>query len=270
MTQRKLATLAAALTVAAAALPAAAQDWAVKRLEESPRHHEWAAIPQGDRTVHTFVAFPESPAKATAVIVIHENRGLTDWARSVADQLAAAGYVALAPDLLSGTAPEGGRTKDFPTSDAAREAIYALPPAQVTADLDAVAAYALKLPASNGKLAVAGFCWGGAEAFRYATHNRDLDAAFVFYGAFDHSREQLANVAAPVYAFYAGNDERINATIPATTELMRELGKTYEPVTYEGAGHGFMRSGEDPAGGEVDRKAREQAWARWKELLGKV
>ena len=270
MPQRKLATLVAVFAAAAATLPAAAQDWAVKRLEDSPRHHEWAAIAQGERTVHTFVAFPERSEKAPAVIVIHENRGLTDWARLVADQLAAAGYVALAPDLLSGSGPKGGRTSDFPTSDAAREAIYALPPEQVLADLDAVAAYAAKLPASDGSLAVAGFCWGGGQTFRYATHNPDIDAAYVFYGSFDHTREQLAKIAAPIHGFYAGNDERINATIPQTTELMRELGKTYEPIVYEGAGHGFMRTGEDPAGGEVDRGAREQAWARWKELLGKL
>jgi carboxymethylenebutenolidase len=267
-TTTKLASVGTAAAVAALlSAPAFAQDWALQRLEKSPRHHEWAAIKSGERTVHTFVAFPESKAKATAVIVIHENRGLTDWVRSVADQLAEAGYVALAPDLLSGSAPEGGRTKDFATSDAAREAIYKLTPEQVTADLDAVAAYALKLPASNGKLAVAGYCWGGGQTFRYATHNKDLDAAFVFYGAFEHTKEQLADVAAPVYGFYGGNDERINATIPKSAELMRELGKRYEPVTYEGAGHGFMRSGEDPQGSEADKKARTEAWARWKTLL---
>ncbi len=263
----KTTTFVLAGSLALLAAPALAQDWALQRLEKSPRHHEWAAIKSGDRTVHTFVAFPESKAKATAVIVIHENRGLTDWVRSVADQLAEAGYVALAPDLLSGTAPEGGRTKDFATSDAAREAIYKLTPDQVTADLDAVAAYALKLPASNGKLAVAGYCWGGGQTFRYATHNKDLDGAFVFYGAFEHTKEQLANIAAPVYGFYGGNDERINATIAPTAALMRELGKKYEPVTYEGAGHGFMRGGEDPQGSEADKKARTEAWERWKTLL---
>ena len=262
------ATLVFACTLAlAAAVPASAQDWALKRLEQSPRHHEWVAIKRGDRTVQTFVAFPKSSGKATAVIVIHENRGLTDWVRGVADQLAEAGYIALAPDLLSGTAPKGGRTSDFPTSDAAREAIYALPPDQVTADLDAVAAHALALTASNGKVAVAGFCWGGGQSFRYATHNNKLAGAFVFYGAFDHTREQLAAIAAPVYGFYAGEDARINAGLPATTALLRELGKTCDPVTYAGATHGFMRGGEDPAGSEADRKARQEAWERWKKLL---
>jgi carboxymethylenebutenolidase len=264
---RTLAALALAL---AATTPLAAQDWVSQRLESSPRHHEWAAIQHGDRTVHTFVVFPSSSAKATAVIVIHENRGLTDWARGVADQLAEAGYIALAPDLLSGTAPGGGKTNDFPTSDAAREAIYALPPDQVTADLDAVAAYALKLPASNGKLAVGGFCWGGGQTLRYATHNRDLDGAFVFYGNYEWTREQLQAIAAPVHGFYAGEDARINAGLPALEAAMKELGKPYTPVIYAGATHGYMRSGEDPAGSEADKKAREQSWARWKELLAKL
>lgn len=247
--------------------PGSAAPAAPSRLESSPRHHEWVAIDSGQRKVHTFVVYPQRSEKTAAVIVIHENRGLTDWVRGVADQLAEAGYLALAPDLLSGMAPGGGRTSDFPSVDAAREGIYQLPPEQVTADLDAVAAYAGKLPASNGKLAVAGFCWGGGQTFRYATHNRDLDGAFVFYGAFDHSREQLAAIAAPVYGFYGGNDERINATLPATSALMAELARTFEPVTYEGAGHGFMRSGEDPQGPAEDRQAREQAWERWKTRL---
>lgn len=249
------------------ALPALAQDWALKRLEESPRHHEWIAVKNGERTVHTFVVYPQVKDKATAVIVIHENRGLTDWVRNVADQLAEAGYIALAPDLLSGAGPQGGRTSDFPTSDAAREAMYKLTPDQVTADLNALADHALKLPASNGKLAVGGFCWGGGQTLRFATNRKDLKAAFVFYGSFEHTKEDLARIQAPVYGFYGGTDARIAATVPNTAAQMKDLGKTYEPVTYEGAGHGFMRSGEDPQGAEADRKARTEAWERWKTLL---
>lgn len=256
-----------AILICGLTAPALAQDWALKRLEQSPRHHEWAAIKNGERTVHTFVVVPQVKGKATAVIVIHENRGLTDWVRGVADQLAEAGYIALAPDLLSGTGPQGGRTSDFPSSDAAREGIYKLTPAQVMSDLDAVADYAAKLPASNGKVAAGGFCWGGGQTFRFATHRKDLKAAFVFYGSFDHSKEDLARVGAPVYGFYGGADARVNATIPKSEELMKELGKTYEPVIYEGAGHGFLRGGEDPQGSEADHKARTAAWERWKSLL---
>jgi carboxymethylenebutenolidase len=249
---------------------ASAQDFVTKRLEDSPRHHEWVKVKSGGRDVHCFVVFPEVKEKATAVLVIHENRGLTDWVRGVADQLAEAGYVAIAPDLLSGTGPNGGKTSDFANSDAAREAIYKLSPEQVTADLNAVADYVVKLPASNGKLSVAGFCWGGGQTFRFATNRKDLKAAFVFYGMFEHNKEDLARIQCPVYGFYGEDDARINATIPATEKLMKDLGKTYEPVIYKGAGHGFMRAGEDPAGSEPNRKAREDAWNRWKELLKKL
>jgi carboxymethylenebutenolidase len=256
-----------AILICGLAVPALAQDWALKRLEQSPRHQEWVAIKNGERTIHSFVVYPQSKKKTAAVVVIHENRGLTDWVRSVADQLAEAGYIAVAPDLLSGAGPQGGRTKDFPSSDAAREAISKLTPDQTMSDLDAVADYAAKLPASNGKVAAGGFCWGGGQTLRFATHRKDLKAAFVFYGTYDHAKEDLARISAPVYGFYGGNDTRINATIPKTEALMKELGKTYEPVTYEGAGHGFMRSGEDPQGSEADRKARTAAWERWKTLL---
>ncbi|HEV8578695.1 MAG TPA: dienelactone hydrolase family protein [Thermoanaerobaculia bacterium] len=256
-----------AFLISGLAVPVLAQDWALKRLEQSPRHHEWIAVKNGERTIQTFVAYPQVKTKATAVVLIHENRGLTDWVRGVADQLAEAGYVALAPDLLSGAAPQGGRTSDFASSDAAREAIYKLTPDQVLADLDAVADQAAKLPASNGKVTVAGFCWGGGQSLRFATHRGDLKAAFVFYGTFDHTKEDLARIKSPVYGFYGGTDARIGETVPKTAALMKELGKTYEPVTYEGAGHGFMRGGEDPQGSEADRKARAAAWERWMTVL---
>ncbi len=247
-----------------------AQDAATQRLENSPRHQEWVAVKYGDRTVHSFLVFPEVSKKLPAVVVIHENRGLTDWVRSVADQLAEAGYIAIAPDLLSGMAPGGGKTSDFPDGDAAREGIYSLPPDQITADLNAVADYVAKLPASNGKVAVAGFCWGGSQTFRFATNRTDLAAAFVFYGTGPDSEDAIAKIRCPVYGFYGGNDARVNATVPQSADLMKEAGKTYEPVTYEGAGHGFMRSGEDPDASEANGKAREEGWNRWKALLQKV
>ncbi|MCK5352122.1 dienelactone hydrolase family protein, partial [bacterium] len=163
-------------------MPVAAQDIAKDILEKSPRHHEWVAVKQGDRELQTFVVYPEVSDKALAVVVIHENRGLTDWVRSVADRIAAAGYIAVAPDLLSGAGPDGGRTSAFPDSDAAKEALYMVSSDQITADLDAVADYATGLAAASGKLAVGGFCWGGSQTFRYATNRKDLEAAFVFYG----------------------------------------------------------------------------------------
>jgi carboxymethylenebutenolidase len=248
---------------------AIAQDWARAKLEKSPRHQEWVKVKQGNREVDSFIVFPEIKDKATAVVVIHENKGLTDWVRSVADQLAEAGYIAIAPDLLSGAAPHGGKTSDFPNEDAATRAIYALPPGQVTDDLEAVAEYVSKLPAANGKLVVAGFCWGGSQSFRFATNNKELKAAFVFYGT-GPDEAAIAKINCPVYGFYGGKDARVGATVPQTTELMTKAGKSYQPVTYEGAGHGFMRSGEEPNAQEANKRARTEAWQRWLSLMKKI
>jgi carboxymethylenebutenolidase len=146
--------------------------------------------------------------------------------------------------------------------------ISTLPPDQITADLKAVADYVTKLPASNGKVAVGGFCWGGSQTFRFATNDKRILAAFPFYGSGPDDPEAISRISCPVYGFYGSNDARVNATIPVSEKLMKEAGKKYEPVTYEGAGHGFMRAGEAPDTNEPNKKAREEGWKRWKELLG--
>ncbi len=244
---------------------AAAQDWAKAALEKSARHREWVTVKHDNRAVETFVVYPESKGKTPVVLIIHEIFGMTDWVQDLADQVAAAGYIVVAPDLLSGMGPNGGRSSDFAT-DKTMEAVSHLNPDQVTADLNAAADYALKLPASNGKLFVGGFCWGGGQTFRFATNRADLAAAFVFYGP-PPGMDAMARIKAPVYGFYAGNDARIGATIPDTVAQMKAAGKAYDPVTYEGAGHGFMRTGEAPDASEANKKARADAWARWKALL---
>lgn len=258
--------------VALVQVPAPADDPVRARLEHSPRHHEWLEIESGGRAVRTFVAYPEVKAKVQAVLVIHENKGLNDWARSVADRLAEAGYVALAPDLLSGAGPEvdgkRGGTESFANPDAATKAIYALDAAKVLADLDAVAAAARALPACDGRLSVAGFCWGGSRSFEYATHGKDLTAAYVFYGSAP-ADEALARIGCPVFGFYGERDARISAGIEATTAAMKAAGKRYEPVTYPGAGHGFLRAGEASDASPENRRAFEEAWVRWKDLLAR-
>jgi carboxymethylenebutenolidase len=258
------------MAAALAAVTAPAQDWAKARLEKSPRHLEWVKVKHGTREVNCFIAYPEVKGKATAVVVIHEIFGLTDWVRGVADQLAEAGYIAIAPDLLSGTGPGGGGTAELGGADAVRKAIFALPPDQITADLDAVAEYVSKLPAANGKVAVGGFCWGGTQSFRFATNNKELKAALVFYGTGPESAQDVNRIQCPVYGFYGGNDARVTATVPKSAELMKQAGKTYEPVTYEGAGHGFMRAGEAPDASAENKQARASAWKRWLELLKKL
>ncbi len=255
------------LALLLAAVPASAQDWAKARLEKSPRHQEWVKVKQGTREVQSFIVYPEVKDKAPAIVLIHEIFGLSDWVRSVADQLAEAGCIAIAPDLLSGMAPGGGGTSEFSGQDAVVKAFSSLPPDQVTADLNAAVDYASKLPACNGDVAVAGFCWGGGQSFRYATHNPAIKAAFVFYGTGPDDEAAIARIHCPVYGFYGGNDARVGATVPQSVELMKKAGKTYEPVTYEGAGHGFMRAGEAPDASEGNKKARDEAWVRWKKLL---
>ncbi|WP_183813086.1 dienelactone hydrolase family protein [Tunturibacter empetritectus] len=258
------------LVVAALLLPLAtgamqAQDWAKTRLEASPRHHEYVPLKHGDRTVQAFVVYPEVKTKAPVVILIHEIFGLSDWAKEMADELAAQGFIVIAPDLLTGFGPNGGGSDAFPNQDASVKAVSGLDPAVVNADLDAAADYGKKLPAANGKLAVTGFCWGGGKSFAFAAHRKDLSAAFVFYGP---GPSDVTTITAPVYGFYAGNDARIGATLPATTDAMKAAGKKYEPITYDGAGHGFMRAGEDPGNTVPGNKtAREQAFTRLVTLI---
>ena len=241
-----------------------AQEWAKARLDKSPRHHEYVSLKGGGRTIQAFVVYPEVRQKAPVVILIHEIFGLTDWAKEMADEIAASGYIVVAPDMLSGHGPNGGGSSEFPDQDAAVKAVSALNPDEVNADLDAAADYAKKIPSANGKLAVAGFCWGGGKSFAFATHRHDLSAAFVFYGP---PPSDPAAITAPVYGFYAGNDARISATVPATTAAMKTAHKTYEPVIYDGAGHGFMRAGEAPDANPANKKAREEGFSRLIQLL---
>jgi carboxymethylenebutenolidase len=253
------------LGLAACAVLVSAQDWARAKVDKSPRHREWVTVTHDGRKVETFVAYPEASKNTPVIVVIHEIFGMSDWVEEVTDEFAAAGYIAIAPDLLSGMAPKGGGTKEFPAGEAGR-AIGKLPPDQITADLNAVADYGLKLPAAAKKLFVAGFCYGGGQTFRFATNRPDLAAAMVFYGT-PPDKESMARIKAPVFGFYAGNDQRVDATIPDTVTNMKELGKIYEPVTYEGAGHGFMRAGEQPDPTAANGKAREEAWARIKKIM---
>ena len=242
-----------------------AQDFARQRVDASPRHHEWVSIQYGDRTVEAFVVYPEVQEKRPVVLVIHTIAGFIDWIESVSDQLAEAGYIAIAPDLLSGMGPNGGRSNSLTPAEA-NAAVGKLPPEQITADLNATAEFALKFPSTNGKLMVVGFCFGGNQSFRFATNRKDLAATFVFYGT-PPKTEDMARINAPVYAFYGGADARVTSTLPSASENMKAGGKFFEGVVYDGAGHGFMQQGEDPAGNDANKKARADSWVRWKALL---
>ncbi len=238
------------------------KDFGKDRLNHSPRHAEWVDIKSGDRTIKAFVVYPERKDKAPVVLVIQEIFGLTDWLRSLCDELAENGVIAIAPDFLNG--------QKFEDADGAVKAVSALTAEQIKTVLDATSDYALtKIPAGSGSLAVCGFCRGGGWAFDYASANPNLKAVYSFYGSALDDRAKIAKIACPVYGFYGENDERVNATIPKAEELMKAAGKKYEPVIYKGAGHGFMRSGEknNPNFRGADGKACDEAWARWKALL---
>jgi carboxymethylenebutenolidase len=237
------------------------KDFGKDRLNSSPRHAEWVDIKSGDRTIKAFVVYPERKDKAPVMIVIQEIFGVTDWLRSLCDELAENGVIAIAPDFLNG--------QKFEDADGAVKAVSAVTPDQVKAVLDATADYALKIPAGKGALAACGFCRGGGWAFNYASENSKLKAVYSFYGTALDDPAKIAKIPCPVYGFYGENDERVNATIPKGEELMKAAGKKYEPVIYKGAGHGFMRSGEkaDPNFREGDGKACDEAWTRWKKLL---
>ena len=237
------------------------KDFGKERLNSSPRHGEWVDIKSGDRTIKAFVVYPERKDKAPALLVIQEIFGLTDWLRGMCDELAENGVIAIAPDFLNG--------QKFEDADGASKATSAVTQDQIKAVLDATADYALKIPACTGTLAVCGFCRGGGWAFDYASTNLKLKAVYSFYGTALDDPAKIAKIPCPVYGFYGENDERVNAGIPKAEELMKAARKKYEPVIYKGAGHGFMRSGEpnNPNVREGDKKAREDAWARWKALL---
>ena len=216
-------------------------------------HGEWVYIKRGRDSVRAYVAYPERGTKAPAVIVIHEVFGLSDWEPTVADRLAKEGFVAIAPDLLSS---KHGKSPADP--DAGRKLVAELEPERITADLNAVYAYVNGLPAvARDQIGVIGFCWGGAQSFRYATNNPKLRAAVVAYGAAPDTAD-LKRIRAPVLGIYGEDDQRINASLPEVSAAMQSAGKTFTSEVYPGTGHGFLKPGRQG----YDTPEREKAWGR--------
>lgn len=246
------------------ALPPGTADHATRALAESSRHGEWVNIPMADGTnLNSWVVYPERSDATGVVLVIHDIRGMSDMARALGDQLAQDGFVAIVPDFLSGLGPGGGGTSSL-EGQAVGQTIRTLTKDQMAARLNAAMTYGQGLPASNGKTGVVGFCWGGTQSFDFATMQPELDAAVVFYGsptgasAEAAPRDAFAQIGAPVLGLYAGNDARINNTLPPTIAAMKELGKPYATHTFEGAGHGFVFSQAGANGANL--RATEQAW----------
>jgi carboxymethylenebutenolidase len=249
------------------AIPPGTDAHAARALKESSRHGEWVDIKMADGgTLKSWVVYPERADKAGVVLVIHDIFGMRDLARALGDQLAQDGFIAIVPDFLSGKGPNGGGSESLGTG--VNQAIQSLTPTDVVARLNAAMEYGKKLPASNGKTGVVGFCWGGSQSFLYAASQPSLNAAVVFYGSapgtgtndatVDTVATALTSVKAPVLGMYAGNDARIGATVPVTEAAMKKLGKTYEVHTFEGAGHGFVFAQAGAAGANL--KATQDAW----------
>lgn len=247
------------------ALPAG-EEQARLALDRSPRHGEYVDVKVAgtDQPVRAWIVYPERKDKAPVVIVVHEIFGLSDWIRAVADQLARDGFIAIAPDLLSGKGANAGGTETFASRDDVVKAVRGLDPSEVTARLDAVRQYGTTLPAASGKSATMGFCWGGSTSFRYATTQPTLDAAVVYYGS-SPDAAALVSVRAPVLGLYGEDDARVNSTIEGAKTELGKLGRTYETEIYPGAGHGFLRQQSGREG--ANQKAAERAWPRTLEFL---
>ncbi len=238
-------------------------------LETTPRHGEYVdiSIAEGEPPIRAFVAYPERKDKAGVVIVIHEVYGLTDWIRSVADQLAADGFIAVAPDLISGLGPGGGGTDSVPSRDDIVKLVRSISPERAATLIDAVRAHAIKLPAANGKVATLGFCWGGGRSFAYAAATPPPQAAVVYYGASPDSA-MLLHINAPVLGLYGADDARVNATIDPAKAALKQLKRSYEPNIFEGAGHGFLRQQDQREGANL--KATQAAWPKTIAFLRKA
>ncbi len=238
---------------------APAEEQAKAVLDASPRHGEWVDVKRASGPpIRAFVVYPERKDKAPVVIVIHEIFGLSDWVRSVADQLAKEGFIAVAPDLISGMGPNGGGSDSVASRDDVVKLIRGLDPAEADARVDAVRDDALKLPAASGKSATIGFCWGGGRSFGYAASHPALNAAVVYYGTAPEG-EALAALKVPVLGLYGGDDARVTSTVEPTAATLAKLGRTYEREIYDGAGHGFLRN---QWGRDANATAAAKAWPR--------
>jgi carboxymethylenebutenolidase len=244
------------------------EETAKAALSASPRHGEFIDVPlaAGGAPIRTWVVYPERKDKAGVVLLIHEIYGLSDWMRGVADALAREGFIAVAPDLISGLGPGGGGTDSVATRDDVVKLVRGLTPEATKARLDAVRTHATGLPSANGRIATLGFCWGGARSFEYAASDPPPQAAVVFYGSSPDSAT-LLRVKAPVLGLYGGDDERVNATIEPARAALDRRDVDYDPNKFEGAGHGFLRAQEQREGANL--KATREAWLKAVKFLRK-
>jgi carboxymethylenebutenolidase len=234
-----------------------AQEFVEAALAASPRHSEWVDITRSNGApVRAFVVYPESKSRTGVVMVIHENRGLNDWARSVADQLAEDGFIAIAIDMLSGMGPDGGHT-DSIAADQVGRVLSSLTNEEANRRIDAVREYAIQIPAANGRVGIVGFCWGGGRVFNYAIHQPAIDAGVVYYGPAPSDPVMLDRVVAPLLGLFGEDDARVNTTVNAALPILNKEKKRLDARMFAGAGHGFLRQ---QFGREANLTASEKAW----------
>jgi len=245
----------ASATSDAPALPAS-EAGAPARLQSSPRHGEYVMVQTGPNdSVRAYVVYPQRRTKAPVVVAVHDIYGLGSWIRGVADQLAADGFIAIAPDLITGS----GLVTDSAVKAGGPAFVRALKREDVQRRISAVANYGMALPSAARKYGVMGFCWGGSTVFTHAVDAPNLGASVVYYGASPATAE-LVKVKAPVLGFYGAEDARVNSTIPAADSALEAQNKQYEQEIYAGAGHGFLRGQEGMNGANM--AATQKAWPR--------
>ncbi|MBL7111878.1 MAG: dienelactone hydrolase family protein [Bacteroidales bacterium] len=244
-----------------------AQEFALKDLSSSRNKMEWIKIGSAESIVNSFIVYPDSPTTAPAVIIIHEEFGVTEWMMSFADQVALQKYIAIVPDLLTGKSPGKGNSSGFRNLGEARDKLLSLDQQEIFASIDMALSYIDELPSCNGTILIAGLGWGGSQVFNYLSQNDNLEAGLVFYGMAPGKKKILAQISTPIYGFYGDYDNKVNQTLWGTDKKMKQLGKPFYPVVYEFGGHGFMRTGERPNANEGNIKARTAAWNRLHTLL---
>lgn len=267
----------------AVGIPASAST-ALARLEGSPRHGEWVKIawaPGSSDSLMAWIVYPVRHDKAPVVVVIHEIFGLQTWVRGVADQLAADGYIAIAPDLISRV--RGGPSTIELSGDSARRLINSVSVADKNEGITAAATYAMSQPAALHKYGVVGYCWGGSTSWQHAINNgvEGFSAAVAYYGTpymqgSAVNGDSLARIKVPVMLLSGTGDARITAAMPTVDSAMKALGKDYFGWNYEGAAHGFLRAQDDPTAqgqippnGAANLAAAKDAWPRTIEFFRK-
>ena len=251
---------------------------AAQRLATSPRHGEWVMIKTGPTdSVRAWVSYPSRSDKAPVVVVLHEIFGLSTWVRGVADQVASDGYIAIAPDLLTGKAPLLGDSLPY---SVARAEISKLKEDDVQRMITAVAKYGMNLPSAQKVYGTVGYCWGGQRSFAHAVENPPgLKASVVYYGQTPPVTD-LPRIRVPVLGLYGSLDARQTLNVPPTDSAMKALGKSYDGHVYSGATHGFLRAqgdlatdGTTPASAAPNVAATADAWpltvAFFRKNLGK-